>query len=199
MRVRRDAENLFESSLRLCHWIRPESRFTLKAHLETEHKFIDKSRGGWSTKTHLFAVDARTAPGTLAWAGHDAPAARLSNWPLKWGAHSCGTATSQKDQCLEVTSAPYTSTSGAMRSNERLDLTLINFGQIADGFRGLCWRTLAGQSLLGPAARLRSSRFHKRRAAPAVIDKAKHYGYTDLHLLVGNDGIRGKKTTPPAC
>ena len=85
MRVRRDAENLFESSLRLCHWIRPESRFTLKAHLETEHKFIDKSRGGWSTKTHLFAVDARTAPGTLAWAGHDAPAARLSNWPLKWG------------------------------------------------------------------------------------------------------------------
>ncbi len=22
------------------------------------------------------------------------------------------------------------------------------------------------------------------------IDKAKHYGYTDLHLLVGNDGMR---------
>lgn len=44
MRIRRDAENLFESSLRLCHWIRPESRFTLKARLETEHKSIDKSR-----------------------------------------------------------------------------------------------------------------------------------------------------------
>ena len=23
-----------------------------------------------------------------------------------------------------------------------------------------------------------------------IIDKAKHYGYTDLHLLVGNDGLR---------
>ena len=23
-----------------------------------------------------------------------------------------------------------------------------------------------------------------------IIDKAKHYGYTDLHLLVGNDGMR---------
>ena len=77
------------------------------------------------------------------WLGqaHDAPAARLSNWPLKREAHSCGTAISQKDQCLEVTSAPYTSTSGARRSNERLDLTFINFinfGLIVDGFRGLC-------------------------------------------------------------
>lgn len=37
--------------------------------------------------------------------------------------------------------AIYTSTSGARRSNERLDLTFINFinfGLIVDGFRGLC-------------------------------------------------------------
>ena len=138
MRVRRDAENLFESSLRLCHWIRPESRFTLKARLETEHKSIDKSRGSWSTKTHLFAVDARTAPSTLAWEGARRASGKAQELALKWETHSCGTATSQKDQCLEVTSAPYTSTSGAMRSNERLDLTLINFGLIAEGFRGLC-------------------------------------------------------------
>ena len=28
-----------------------------------------------------------------------------------------------------------------------------------------------------------------------IIDKAKHYGYTDLHLLVGNDGMRFMLTT----
>ena len=75
------------------------------------------------------------------WLGqaHDAPAARLSNWPLKWGGTFLWHRHQPEGSMLGSNErAIYTS---ARRSNERLDLTFINFinfGLIVDGFRGLC-------------------------------------------------------------